>query len=38
MGSGRPLEARVLGDPNPDHDELNDRLPGYGRNPFVGPD
>jgi hypothetical protein len=38
VGSGRPLEARVFGDPNRDNNDLNDRLPGYGRNAFVGPD
>ncbi|HEY1270870.1 MAG TPA: TonB-dependent receptor, partial [Terriglobales bacterium] len=38
MGSGRPLDARVLGDPNRDDNDFNDRLPGYGRNAFVGPD
>lgn len=37
-GSGRPFEARVLGDPNQDWNTGNDRLPGYGRNAFVGPD
>jgi hypothetical protein len=28
----------VFGDPNRDNNDLNDRLPGYGRNAFVGPD
>jgi hypothetical protein len=37
-GSGRPFDARVLGDPNQDLNSGNDRLPGYGRNAFVGPD
>jgi hypothetical protein len=37
-GSGRPFDARVLGDPNRDLNSSNDRLPGYGRNAFVGPD
>jgi len=37
-GSGRPTEARVSGDPNQDGNTSNDRLPGYGRNAFVGPD
>jgi hypothetical protein len=37
-GSGRPLDARILGDPNQDSNTDNDRLPGYGRNAFVGPD
>ncbi|HSB75083.1 MAG TPA: TonB-dependent receptor, partial [Terriglobales bacterium] len=36
-GSGRPFDARVLGDPNQDLNTGNDRLPGYGRNAFVGP-
>jgi Carboxypeptidase regulatory-like domain/TonB dependent receptor len=38
FGSGRPAEARVSGDPNRDDNSSNDRLPGYGRNAFVGPD
>jgi hypothetical protein len=37
-GSGRPFDARVLGDPNQDGNTANDRLPGLGRNPYVGPD
>jgi hypothetical protein len=37
-GSGRPLDARVSGDPNQDGNSNNDRLPGYSRNAFVGPD
>jgi len=37
-GSGRPVDARVFGDPNQDGNDNNDRLPGYGRNAFVGPD
>jgi hypothetical protein len=37
-GSGRPLDARVTGDPNQDGNSSNDRLPGYTRNAFVGPD
>jgi hypothetical protein len=37
-GSGRPLDARVTGDPNQDGNSDNDRLPGYTRNAFVGPD
>jgi Carboxypeptidase regulatory-like domain/TonB dependent receptor len=37
-GSGRPVDARVFGDPNQDGNDLNDRLPGYGRNAFLGPD
>jgi hypothetical protein len=38
FGSGRPVDARVLGDPNQDGNDMNDRLPGYGRNSFLGPD
>jgi Carboxypeptidase regulatory-like domain/TonB dependent receptor len=37
-GSGRPVDATVSGDPNQDGNYDNDRLPGYGRNAFVGPD
>jgi len=37
-GSGRPLNATIAGDPNGDGDIYNDRLPGYGRNAFIGPD
>jgi hypothetical protein len=37
-GSGRPVDARVFGDPNQDGNDNNDRLPGYGRNAFLGPD
>jgi hypothetical protein len=37
-GSGRPVDARVEGDPNQDGNLSNDRLPGYGRNAFLGPD
>ena len=37
-GSGRPVNATVQGDPNQDGNDLNDRLPGYGRNGFLGPD
>ncbi|MGB9074032.1 MAG: TonB-dependent receptor [Terriglobales bacterium] len=37
-GSGRPTDARVSGDPNQDGNTSNDRLAGYGRNSFVGPD
>ena len=37
-GSGRPTEARVVGDPNQDANSSNDRLSGYGRNAFLGPD
>jgi len=38
IGSGRPIDARVFGDPNQDGNSYNDRLPGYGRNAFLGPD
>jgi hypothetical protein len=38
VGSGRPIEARVFGDPNQDGNSSNDRLPGAGRNAFLGPD
>ena len=37
-GSGRPFNATVAGDPNQDGNDLNDRLPGYSRNAFSGPD
>jgi len=37
-GSGRPFNATVSGDPNQDSNDLNDRLPGYSRNAFTGPD
>jgi hypothetical protein len=37
-GSGRPLNATMAGDPNGDGNIYNDRLPGYIRNAFVGPD
>jgi hypothetical protein len=37
-GSGRPVNASVDGDPNQDGNDENDRLPGYGRNAFTGPD
>jgi TonB dependent receptor len=38
LGSGRPVDAKVFGDPNQDGNSSNDRLPGYGRNAFLGPD
>ena len=38
IGSGRPVDARVFGDPNQDSNSTNDRLPGAGRNAFLGPD
>ena len=37
-GSGRPINATVAGDPNQDGNTYNDRLPGYRRNAFTGPD
>lgn len=37
VGSGRPVDARVVGDPNGDDNSSNDRLPGVSRNSFVGP-
>jgi hypothetical protein len=37
-GSGRPVNATVSGDPDQDGNDLNDRLPGYTRNAFTGPD
>jgi hypothetical protein len=37
-GSGRPINATVTGDPNQDGNYDNDRLPGYSRNAFTGPD
>ncbi len=37
-GSGRPANAMVEGDPNQDGNTGNDRLSGYGRNAFIGPD
>ncbi len=36
-GSGRPVNARILGDANRDGNATNDRLPGYRRNAFTGP-
>jgi len=36
-GSGRPFTASVQGDANQDGNGLNDRLPGYRRNSFTGP-
>ena len=37
VGSGRPVNATVSGDPNQDGNDSNDRLPGVRRNSFVGP-
>ena len=36
-GSGRPVNARVVGDANQDSNTANDRLPGFRRNFFTGP-
>jgi hypothetical protein len=36
-GSGRPANASVSGDPNQDDNDSDDRLAGYGRNAFTGP-
>src|SRR5262249_22982252 len=38
LGSGRPYDARVIGDANGDGNDSNDRLPGVGRNSLIGPD
>ncbi len=37
-GSGRPVNATVIGDANQDDNRSNDRLPAARRNSFVGPD
>lgn len=37
LGSGRPVNARVLGDANADGNTDNDRLPGVSRNSYTGP-
>src|SRR5205823_4722962 len=37
VGSGRPVNARVIGDPNQDDNSGNDRLPGLGRNSLLSP-
>jgi hypothetical protein len=37
-GSGRPVNATLAGDANQDGNTYNDRLPGYRRNAFIGPD
>ena len=36
-GSGRPVNARIIGDANRDTNSSNDRLPGLPRNSFLGP-
>ena len=38
FGSGRPFNATMAGDANQDGNIYNDRLPGYKRNAFIGPD
>ena len=38
FGSGRPENVMVSGDPNQDGNDTNDRLPGVGRDSFIGPD
>ena len=38
LGSGRPVNVMVSGDPNQDGNDMNDRLPGASRNSFLGPD
>ena len=38
IGSGRPVSALISGDANADGNLGNDRLPGVGRNSYVGPD
>ncbi len=37
FGSGRPVNAQIVGDANNDGNTGNDRLPGYSRNAFTGP-
>jgi len=37
-GSGRPVNATVIGDANQDGNTNNDRIPAARRNSFVGPD
>jgi hypothetical protein len=38
LGSGRPVNAQVIGDANGDGNTSNDRLPGVARNSYTGPD
>jgi len=38
VGSGRPVNARMVGDANGDDNTDNDRLPGVARNSYTGPD
>ncbi len=37
FGSGRPFNATMAGDANQDGNTYNDRLPGFKRNAFIGP-
>jgi outer membrane receptor protein involved in Fe transport len=37
FGTGRPINAQIVGDANNDGNTSNDRLPGYSRNAFLGP-
>lgn len=37
VGSGRPVNATMAGDANQDGNTYNDRLPGFRRNAFIGP-
>jgi hypothetical protein len=37
-GSGRPVNASVIGDANQDDNSSDDRLPGLSRNSLIGPD
>lgn len=37
FGTGRPVNAQIVGDANNDGNTGNDRLPGYSRNAFLGP-
>lgn len=38
IGSGRPITAEILNNANRDGNFDNDRLPGFSRNAFTGPD
>jgi hypothetical protein len=38
FGSGRPFNATMAGDANQDGNIYKDRLPGYERDAFIGPD
>ena len=38
IGSGRPLNVSVSGDPNQDMNGTNNRIPSASRNSFLGPD